>query len=754
MSHLAPLISDLALILITAGIVTILFKWLKQPVVLGYIVAGFLISPHFYLLPSVADIGNITIWADIGIIFLLFALGLEFSFKKLLAVGGTASIATLINMGSMLAIGYLIGQALHWSAMESIFLGGMLSMSSTTIIIKTFNDMGLQKKKFAGIVFGMLVVEDLAAILMMVIFTAIGASHHFEGGELFNSVLKLIFFIVIWFVVGIYLIPLLLKKLKRILNDEILLIVSIGLCLGMVLFANAVGFSSALGAFIMGSILAETIESRRIEHLIDPLKNLFGAVFFVSVGMMLIPSILVDCIWIILGLTVVVLVGRVIFATLGVLASGEGLKVSMQAGFSLAQIGEFSFIIATLGMQLGVINEIIYPIIVTVSIITTFTTPYSIRLVDPVYKKLEKHIPKKWNKLFVGYAASKDTYVNKQNIWRKVLKNVLISVAIYFILAIAVFIISDKTIIPFITAEIPSVWGRVFASVITLALMAPFLAGLLIPRKEIRKESQRLWKDKYFYKGLLVSLSLLKFFLCITLVLMVLVPLFPKATGVLIVISVVFLIALVFFEGYRKRSAKMEFQFFKNLNEKEQLEEQQKPVSNELTQDLLNKNIHIEELDIPQNASIIGKTLAELNFKQTTGVSIIRIVRGIEKINIPSGNERIFPLDKIVVAGSDEGIQKFMQLIAEKRKNETDVKMSFNKISLSHFIVEAESELVGCSIKGLKIREKTSCIILKISRNDETIQDFTGDTILQPNDILWLAGEDNHLANFEKNLTV
>ena len=752
MAHIPALIYDLTLILISAGIVTILFKWLKQPVVLGYIIAGFLISPHFGYLPSVADVENISVWSEIGVIFLLFALGLEFSFKKLMAVGGTASIATIINMGSMIAIGYLIGQALHWSAMESIFLGGMLSMSSTTIIIKTFNDMGLQKKKFANIVFGMLVVEDLAAILMMVIFTAVGASHHFEGGELFNSVVKLIFFIVIWFVVGIYLIPLLLKKWKSILNDEILLIVSIGLCLGMVLFANAVGFSAALGAFIMGSILAETIESRRIEHLIEPLKNLFGAVFFVSVGMMLIPGVLVDNIWIILGLTAVVLIGRIIFATLGVLASGEGLKVSMQAGFSLAQIGEFSFIIATLGLQLGVLNEIIYPIIVTVSIITTFTTPYSIRLVDPVYRKLEKHIPKNWNKLLAGYASSKSTYVNKQSGWNKVLKSVLISVAVYFILAIAVLLGSGKTIIPFITAEIPSVWGKVLAAAITLAIMSPFLAGLLISRKEVRKESLRLWKDKYFYKGLLVSLSLLKFSLCVALVLMVLVPLFPKATGVLVGISVIFLIIVVLFEGYRRRSAKMELQFFKNLNEKEQLEEQQKPVSKKLTQDLLSKNIHIEEFDIPQNAPIVGKTLAELNFKQTTGVSIIRIVRGVEKINIPDGNERIFPMDKIIVAGSDEEIQKFMHLIAEKRQNALNTETSFNKINLSHYIVETESPLVGCSIKDLKIREKTNCIILKIDRNDETIQELTGDTILQPNDVLWLAGEDKHLTNFEKNL--
>ena len=400
MAHLPDFISDLAIILITAGIVTIIFKWLKQPVVLGYIVAGFLASLHFKkfieklvidisgasdesvrsifkTLPEISDMGNVGIWAEIGVIFLLFALGLEFSFKKLMDVGGKASIATLINLGSMIIIGYLAGQLFivnlidDWTRMDSIYLGCMLSMSSTTIIIKAFNDMGLQKKKFAGIVFGMLIVEDIAAIIMMVLLTTFASSQHIESGELANSVVKLFFFMLIWFIVGIYMIPTILKKLKKYLNDETLLIVAIGLCLGMVLFASIVGFSAALGAFIMGSILAETIESKHIEHLMEPLKNLFGAVFFVSVGMMIDPAIIAEYGVLVIILTLVVLIGRIIFATLGVMASGESLKVAMQSGFSLAQIGEFSFIIATLGVSLGVITDTLYPIIVAVSVITT-----------------------------------------------------------------------------------------------------------------------------------------------------------------------------------------------------------------------------------------------------------------------------------------------------------------------------------------------------------------------------------------------
>ncbi|MDR1414742.1 MAG: cation:proton antiporter, partial [Odoribacteraceae bacterium] len=657
MSHLAPLISDLALILTTAGVITILFKWLKQPVVLGYIVAGFLISPHFYLLPSVADPGNVQVWADIGIIFLLFALGLEFSFKKLVTVGGTASIATLINMGAMIAVGYLLGQLIGWTHMESIFLGGMLSMSSTTIIIKAFGDMGLQKKKFAGIVFGMLIVEDLAAILMMVLLSTVAVSKHFAGVELVENVLRLVFFIVVWFVGGIYIVPSLLKHFKRFLNDEMLLIVAVALCLGMVLLANTAGFSAALGAFIMGSILAESIESRRVEHLIEPLKNLFGAVFFVSVGMMLSPEVFVGQGWIILTCTLVVLVGRVIFATLGVLASGEGLKVSIQSGFSLAQIGEFSFIIATLGMQLGVINAVIYPMIVTVSIITTFTTPYFIRFANPAYAALERVIPPGWRKLIDGYSAFREKHVNTQSDWTKVWRSVLTTVIIFTLLSLAVILLAQRYAIPFIMEEIPGAWGAFLAAAITLSLMAPFLAGLVLPRHHVKEELGRLWTDSHFYKGLLVSLSLLRVVTCMALILFVLMPLFPGARGTLVVISFLIMLTLAFVEGFRRRPERMEELFLENLTERERLEERGKAINQQVRGLLLGKNIHVEEIDVPRQTPILGKTLSELNFKQRTGVNIISIIRGNQKINIPDGNEMIFPLDKIVIAGSDEQIQ-------------------------------------------------------------------------------------------------
>jgi CPA2 family monovalent cation:H+ antiporter-2 len=747
MSHIPPLISDLALILITAGVTTVLFKWLKQPVVLGYIVAGFLIGPHFYLLPSVADPGNIAIWADIGIIFLLFALGIEFSFKRLLEVGGTAAIATLINMGAMIVIGYVIGQLIGWTQMESIFLGGMLSMSSTTIIIKAFNDMGLQKKKFAGIVFGMLVVEDLAAIVMMVLFSTIAVSKHFEGAALLKNVLRLIFFIIIWFVSGIYIIPILLKKFKRFLNDEMLLIVAVGLCLGMVLLANAVGFSTALGAFIMGSILAETIEAKRIEHLIEPLKNLFGAVFFVSVGMMLMPDTFVTHAWTILILTAVVLVGRVIFATAGILISGQGLKVALQGGFSLAQIGEFSFIIATLGIQLGVIDAFIYPIIVTVSIITTFTTPYFIKGADPVCAFLEKIIPPKWERLLHG-TSTISAEVNRQSDWNIVWKHTLSTLSIFAVLTFAMLMLAQQYVTPFITAKIPGTWGLVLTACITLILMAPFLAGAMIPRKNIREKYVVLLTDKYFHKGLLIFLSFVRMATCITLILAALVPLFPNATITLVLLSIPILILMMMLERFGNRPEKMIARFMQNFNAKEQLEEKQNAINRQDRNVLLSKNVHIEEIEIPQNTLILGQTLSALNIKRNTGVNVICIIRGAQRINVPDGSERIFPFDRIVVAGADDDIQRFMQFI---RSNKTEhEEAGFNQITLSRYPVEANSPYIGRSVKELKVRENTGCLILYIDREGQTIADFDAGLVLQQGDVLWLAGEKKSLAHFSE----
>ena len=765
MGHLPDLIKDLALILISAGVVTILFKWLKQPVVLGYIVAGFIAGPHlkkfiedligihdgnvvYYLnqLPSVTDMVNITTWADIGVIFLLFALGLDFSIKKLLHVGGTASIATLINMGSMIIIGYVIGIFFGWSKMDSIFLGGMLSMSSTTIIIKAFSDMNLQKKKFAGIVFGMLIVEDLAAIIMMVLLTTAAVSKHFEKMELINSLFNLVFFMFIWFVVGIYLIPTIFKKLKKFLNDETLLILSIGLCLGMVLFTTAVGFSAALGAFILGSILSETIESKHIEHLIEPLKNLFGAIFFVSVGMMIDPITIWENVDLIILFTVVVLVGRIIFATLGVMASGQRLKVAVQSGFSLAQIGEFSFIIATLGMSLGVISETLYPIIVAVSVITTFTTPYCIKISPAVSDYIEKRMPEKWQMLITGYADTGNKAKKKQNDWHKLLKYILLQVTIYTIISLAILMLCKSFIYPFLIKAIPGIWGSVITATITLMLMAPFLRTIIM--KKTRSEDFKKLRDEgQINRATQISLVIFRGAIAAAIIFWSLYPLFPQAILLLVIITLSATFAIIFSEKVVKVvSIRIERRFLINLHQKQAYEAVQTHVANAIRA----KDIHIENFKVSPDAPIIGKTLREINFKKESGVYVIAILRGSGKINLPRADEQIYPYDELVVVGTDEEFSMLNKTIHDDEV--PGIETATYHINLSQYEIENDSALIGMSLMEAGIREKTNTMIICIERENNSINEFTPDFTFLEGDVLLIAGEEEDLKAFDKNV--
>ena len=472
MSDIPVLISDLAIILFSAGLITILFKWLKQPVVLGYIMAGIIAGPYTFGGPMIMDAENIHIWADIGVIFLLFALGLDFSFKKLMNIGGTAMISALTIVGAMMMLGYITGLSLGWGHMNSLFLGGMLSMSSTTIIFKAFDDMGLRNQRFAGVVFGILVVEDLFAVVLMVLLSTLAVSKHFEGMEMVDSILKLIAFLVFWSITGIFLIPTFLKKTKQWLNGETLLVVSLGLCLGMVLLAVKAGFSSALGAFVMGSILAETIEAENIEHLIKPVKDLFGAIFFVSVGMMIDPAMLVEYWFPILLITMVVMAGQITFAASGILLSGQSLRIAIQSGFSLAQIGEFAFIIASLGMTLHVTDKFLYPIVVTVSVITTFFTPYMIRLADPAYQFVTKHLPAPWIHFLDRYSTGTNT-IHHKSTWHQLLKALCRIVITYTILSVFTIALFLQYLTPLIRKELPGIQGGLVSAVAILLLISP-----------------------------------------------------------------------------------------------------------------------------------------------------------------------------------------------------------------------------------------------------------------------------------------
>ena len=573
MSQLEPLIADLALILICAGAMTLLFKRLRQPVVLGYIVAGFLASPNMPYMPSVTDLHGIHLWSEIGVIFLLFALGLEFSFRKILRMGAAPIIAACAIIMGMMLVGMFTGQLFGWSQMDCIYLGGMLAMSSTTIIFKAFDDMGLRQKRFASLVLSVLIIEDILAIVLMVMLSTLAVSKEFEGTQMLMSILKLVFFLVLWFVVGIYLIPLFLRKVKPLMSNETMLITSLALCFGMVVIASAVGFSAAFGAFIMGSILAETVEAEQIEHLVTPVKDLFGAIFFVSVGMMVDVALIAEYIVPILCIIVAIMLGHTLLSTGGFLLAGQPLKTAMQCSFSLTQIGEFAFILATLGTSLHVTSDFLYPIVVAVSVFTTFTTPYMIRLAAPAYDVVERVLPKRWQKKLESNTSDEEETETEeqQSRWRAYFKHVGIILLIHSVLCMAIIALMLYFGKPFISNMLPAPWAGIVTALLTIAMCSPFLWTLMSDGSR-SDNVVALWNSGRISRVKLVAFQLLRFVFGAAFVSYIIgrTVHWNGMLGIFVVLAIIF--SIVFSPHLRKRGERMTKTFIDNLSERERQE--------------------------------------------------------------------------------------------------------------------------------------------------------------------------------------
>ncbi len=731
--HLPNLISDLGLILVTAAIAVLLFRKLKQPLVLGYLVAGFLASSQFDFFPTVKDMDSVKVWAEIGVIFLLFSLGLEFSFKKLMKVGGTASITAITQIVGMVIIGYFIGQLMDWGKMNSLFLGVILSISSTTIILKTFDELGVKTQKFAGNVIGALIVQDILAILMMVMLSTVAVSQQFSGGELMQSVLKLIFFLTIWFVAGIFFIPTLLKKAKHLLTDEMLLIVSLALCLLMVLFAANVGFSPALGAFIMGSIIAETTQAEHIEHLVKPVKDLFGAVFFVSVGMLINPEMLVKYAVPVGILTFSVILGQSFLSTIGALFSGQPLKQSIQTGMSLSQIGEFSFIIATLGMTLNVTSDFLYPIIVAVSAITTFTTPFMVKFSTPFSIYLEKKLPRRWVKRIERYSANTEA-IKSVSTWQIVLRAYLTQVVIHSIIIVAIISLSSKYILPLVQ---DSRFGNAIAALITIVLLSPFLWALSL-RRVATKQVQELMQVRK-YQGPIIVLVFFRIVLSLFYIGFILNTFFsPIIAFIALVIAVVSYV--LFPKKLHAFYNKIEGHFLKNYHGREIAK------TNKRQNVLSPWDGHMANFNIALASNIIGKTLEELRIREHFGINIATIKRGTIIINIPSRSERLFPGDEISVIGTDEQVVAFKNYLDQ---NEIDLPEEVFEDEIILQQLELKNRIcIGKTIRESQIREKTHGIIVGIERNGKRILNPESHLILEADDTLWIAGDKKKIASF------
>jgi CPA2 family monovalent cation:H+ antiporter-2 len=733
--HLPDLISDLGLILITAAIAVLLFRMLKQPLVLGYLVAGFLAGSEFDFFPTVKDVNSVKVWAEIGVIFLLFSLGLEFSFKKLMKVGGTASITAFTQIIAMVTIGFFVGQLMGWNKMNSIFLGVILSISSTTIILKTFDELGVKSQKFAGNVIGSLIVQDIIAILMMVLLSTIAVSQQFSGMELVFSVLKLLFFLTIWFVVGIFFIPTLLKKAKHLLTDEMLLIISLALCLLMVIFAAGVGFSPALGAFIMGSIIAETTQAEHIEHLVKPVKDLFGAVFFVSVGMLINPETLIEYALPVAILTLVVIFGQSLSSTIGALLSGQPLKQSIQTGMSLSQIGEFSFIIATLGTTLKVTSDFLYPIVVAVSAVTTFTTPFMVKFAAPFSGYVEKKLPRKWVKRIQLYSANTEEIKSISN-WQIVLRSYLIQVVIHSIIIVAVILLSSNFILPLVQG---SRFGNATAALITLIILSPFLWALSLRRVAVKEVSILMEEKKH--QGPIIMLVIFRIVLTLFYVGFVLNTFFSSGVA-----FIAFLLAIGAYILFPKRLHavynKIESHFLSNFNDREIRKE------NKRQNTLSPWDGHMAEFEIAKESNLAGKTLEELTIREQFGINIASIRRGEVLINIPIRTERLFPGDEISVIGTDDQVKDFKNYLD---KNEIDVPEEVEQTEIILQKLELKNRVcIGKSIRESQIREKTHGIIVGIERNGKRILNPESHLVLEDSDILWIAGEKKKIAEFLK----
>ncbi|MCR5820827.1 MAG: cation:proton antiporter [Bacteroidaceae bacterium] len=738
MSALAPLIDDLALILICAGAMTLIFKKLKQPLVLGYIVAGFLASPNMPWMPSVKDLANVHLWSEIGVIFLLFALGLEFSFKKIMKMGASPIIAACVIIFSMMSVGFLTGRAFGWQQMDCIFLGGMLAMSSTTIIYKAFDDMGLRQQKFAGLVLGVLIIEDILAIVLMVMLSTLALSQHFEGLQMVASIAKLGFFLVLWFVVGIYLIPLFLRKTKTLMSDETMLIVSLALCFGMVVIASSVGFSPAFGAFIMGSILAETIEAETIEHLVNPVKDLFGAIFFVSVGMMVDISLIVEYAFPIICIILAIMLGQTILSTIGFLLSGQPLKTAMQCSFSLTQIGEFAFILATLGTSLGVTSDFLYPIVVAVSVFTTFTTPYMIRLALPAYNALHRLLPEKWKATLDRYASDAPEMAGQESPWRTFLSDVLRTVLIYGVLCIAVVVISINVLSPIIYKILPGMWGQIAFAIITIICLAPFLRALMV-KKMYSSDFQTLWSDNNFNRAPLLSLIVLRMIIGGWFIGFVLDYSFHW-TGLLLIVPAISIIFLMIASRRLKRqSLNLERTFTANLNQRENRASDLRP---QYAGKLMERNIHISVFTVPIGISWAGKTLSQAGLGHKYGVHVVALQRGAQRINIPNGNTLLLPGDRMQVIGSDEQLQTFSNVIEaaaqEARQSVTELT---EEMTLRRYTVDAQSDFIGRTLRDCGIRERYNCLIVGIEdKRSKELLSPTPSHVFEIDDVIWVVG--------------
>lgn len=717
MQPLAPLIKDLAVILGVASLVTLLFQKIRQPVVLGYLLSGIIVGPHVPPYDLVTDVPSLHTLSELGVIFLMFSLGLDFSFHKLKRVGTPAIVTGLFEVFIVLLIGFVLGKILGWPVYDCIFLGAALSISSTTIIIKAMEELGLKSKHFAELVFGVLIVEDLLAILLLAGLSIVVGTHAVISATLADSAIKLFIVVGSWFLIGYFLIPTLIRKLVNVANQETLTIVSVALCLILVCIAANFGYSTALGAFIMGSILAETDLIQFIEQYMRPIRDIFAAVFFISVGMLIDPSIILQNIWIVLLISIITIIAKIFATGAGALTAGQSLNTSVRAGFSMAQIGEFSFIIAGLGLTLQVTRPALFPIIIAVSAVTTFTTPYLIMSSAALSKLLEKKLPTRTKQLLSRYTIlihrylrlKKKRVVYSQYITRLLINSVMVAI---------IFSLSEKWIFPKISEWINSTyWVNTLSCLIALVLSSPFIWGMIFAYRAFphRRHTTR-------------PIIIIGWIFTLTVIITLAVTYFHTWSIILLLIIISLILFSLLHKPLQKFYPWLEKRFLANIKT---------PSIQETSKDELNAwGINLKGTNIQNNYYFINKTLQELNLAQQFGIHVVALYRGPKIILTPQHHEKIRLYDKLFILGSDEQIDSFSQLWQVTTYQE-ELEL-YNHLELKTFLLDKSHPFVGLSIAEAMQKNHIDGVVLGMERKGVRKINPSKDTLLRKEDLLIL----------------
>ncbi len=737
-------ITDIAIILIAAGLFTIISRVFKLPRFLGYVVAGVLLGPRVGIVP-ISGMDNVEEWSEIGLIFLLFTLGLELNFYNLKRMSVNVLIAAAGKIFGMLFVGVIVGLVSGHTVVESVFLGSVLSMSSSVFIERIYHDMGREQASHAKMLFDSLKISDLVAMVLMVVLTGIVLGRGHEGVGILWELMKLLLFLVLCFGIGITFLPVFFRWVHKYVNDEVVLIVAIGLCFAMVEITVHVGFSVDLGAFIMGAVLSCSMEGERIEKSIVHIRDLFAAIFFVSIGMMVDPMVVYAHWQMVLVLSLITIVGGVLFATIGGMAAGEDIKTAVQMGLSQSMLGEFAFIIAALGCSLGVLSSFIHPVIVAVSVITTFVVTFFIKWMEPISKCLCSILPSSWK---AKWALKTDNLRNStiavETEWKKIIKSYVLQLGFYGMVSIVILWILSIYAPKWLYTWLPGknlIYYNIMSCVITLLVMSPFLLGMVRRRMSTEHTLHKLENYKKQNRNIILFYSYLKVVLAAVIVTAVFYVYFQWHYAWLILVWVLAASALYGVSRWYAMS-RLERLFVHNLNSKEAEEKEKRPITAAMQEKLARYDVHVEGMEVQPEFKYIGKTLREMPFRHVADVNVVEIRRGNRRIRVPAGGEMIYPHDLLVAVGTTEQLHEFRSIVeANTLPPYADEHPEFE---VRKFILPHNHKWAHKTLRQIKMRTY-ACMVVSIMRDEHIYTNPLPDDELLPGDMLWIAGEKENI---------